>query len=621
MKMKFMFTLLLGLAAVAVSCKKDNGNSTKIVAPESVTVSAAAGVSGISFSISNGSDDKVLTAKTETSWIHDVVVEKYKVSFSYDASNSAEERSGSIVLSYPGASDVTVTVKQKPADKDFVIEMLERTQTSATVQVTPVNGKDPYLVGFFPKSVYDANKSNLKGYVESQGLQEMASAAGMGVTDFVNGKSLTGAQKVSSGDIFEKSTSYCVLVFSANASGRVTSEVEAMSFKTLADPSDNKFTFTVSDLTSVSVNVVIGTTNNDTYLANIMPVSEYEKAGGTDEDYINALLLNYEAAGSTEDLLMSGENTLSANGLTPGTEYYVLAFGCDGKSNTTVLFKESFTTKEGNPTPDDVKFTFTVERVTGNYADIRYTPNLVFYNYCFGVMDEKMKNEYGSDVSKWGDFFMKRAQDAIDSNIAADVEEFVSKSCPKSAFYVRMEKLEFGTDYYPYAFLVDASGNVLGAPYVGEKFTTLEKPDGKPVLNVTVDKYFNGDELAEKYPGKYDDFKGKAVFPVRYESENSGLWYIGAMQKAIHDQYDAASYLEIAFVEMDGFAEVRLSSEDYPVDKGTVLLPLRWDVDMVILGLPYSDENMTVVGDWFKYSVKPETSGASPVSEFEDYVE
>ena len=77
-----------------------------------INVDAWDGNGKITYSITNPRPGAKLTAKSETSWIRDIVVGDGEVTFLASLNSNSSSRSGSIVLEYEDAEPVTVTVTQ-----------------------------------------------------------------------------------------------------------------------------------------------------------------------------------------------------------------------------------------------------------------------------------------------------------------------------------------------------------------------------------------------------------------------------------------------------------------------------------------------------------------------------
>lgn len=100
--------------------------------------------------------------------------------------------------------------------------------------------------------------------------------------------------------------------------------------------SANEFTLSVEELYSRKATVKVATTNDDCYIATLVPASRFEN--NSDEEIIEYIVNNFKlqyASGTMQD---------TATGLTPNTEYELLVFGCQAGAPTTKLNRLKFTT-------------------------------------------------------------------------------------------------------------------------------------------------------------------------------------------------------------------------------------------------------------------------------------
>lgn len=119
--------------------------------------------------------------------------------------------------------------------------------------------------------------------------------------------------------------------------------------------SANEFTLSVEELFSRKATVKVATTNDDTYIATLVPASRFEN--NSDADIIDYIVNNFKLQ------YTSGTMQDTATGLTPNTEYELLVFGCQAGAPTTNLNRLKFTTLD--TVYADLDFSLTI----GNYYD------------------------------------------------------------------------------------------------------------------------------------------------------------------------------------------------------------------------------------------------------------
>ena len=135
----------------------------------------------------------------------------------------------------------------------------------------------------------------------------------------------------------DANTEFVLWAFGMNDEALLNTTPETYYFTTgNVAASANKFTLSVENLYSRKATVKVATTNDDTYIATLVPTSRFEN--NSDEEIIQYIVNNFKlqyASGTMQD---------TATGLTPNTEYELLVFGCQAGAPTTNLNRLKFTT-------------------------------------------------------------------------------------------------------------------------------------------------------------------------------------------------------------------------------------------------------------------------------------
>ena len=173
-------------------------------------------------------------------------------------------------------------------------------------------------------------------------------AAGMTPEEVIAGMSIYGPASKPYGVIMP-GTKYIAFAFALSEAGEVVSEVKIENFETPpADPSDNRISIRVDNVTARTADVYYTTTNSDVYLYDVVPAAEIE--GMTDEQAMTHIISNW--SGYINYALTSGDHLYEAEYLEPGTDYVAVGFGYDVLTYTTALTKVAFHTDEpGDPAP------------------------------------------------------------------------------------------------------------------------------------------------------------------------------------------------------------------------------------------------------------------------------
>lgn len=126
--MKKLFMILTLFAFVATACSESpetnpTPTTTITLNKDNISVGSGNGMSSISYSINNPVEGLTVEATADVDWIHSLDCSKSnKISFSINATDLYEERTGVITVTYGEASDsVTVTQEAKQMPKEIEV--------------------------------------------------------------------------------------------------------------------------------------------------------------------------------------------------------------------------------------------------------------------------------------------------------------------------------------------------------------------------------------------------------------------------------------------------------------------------------------------------------------------
>lgn len=223
----------------------------------------------VPYSVSGASAGQPVVAETvgQAPWLHITGVSSSKISFGLDENATEANRSAEVMLSLPDARPVVLSVIQK-ADGPFDISVRNVTSAGATVTFAPKSSSMTYAYSVEPKALFEKYGSDayIEAYLES--LIEMAEENGVGLKDL-----LTSGTKTITIDDLKDGTDYYALAFDLDADGKSSGKVTILEFSTpKATPSENKFSFQVSETGVVSVK----TANDDPYIFDVWDISSWE---------------------------------------------------------------------------------------------------------------------------------------------------------------------------------------------------------------------------------------------------------------------------------------------------------------------------------------------------------
>ncbi len=246
-------------------------------------------------------------------------------------------------------------------------------------------------------------------------------------------------------------------------------------------PSDGlTITISSSNITDVAADITF--TPNPTgeyYYADYFSVTQYNELFTSDADILESFHTEIvdEAAFrdiTVEEFIMTvlpkDVVTLSADGLLPNTEYYVLAVGIDTKGEfTTEIFKHKFTTLE-TETPPQLTFTFAASNITTNSFDIEITPSNLEDSYYFGITTAEVLDAVGGPDALV-EASLRQINDLIELN-GHDPNDVFAAITNVGVQSDMIDKLTAGTDYYVYAFGLTDKGVATSEATISEVITT-----------------------------------------------------------------------------------------------------------------------------------------------------
>ncbi|MBO7284248.1 MAG: BACON domain-containing protein [Bacteroidales bacterium] len=224
------------------------------------------------------------------------------------------------------------------------------------------------------------------------------------------------------------------------------------------EPSDNQIDIEVYDIQARKAYVTLTPSNDDVYVFACMS-SQY-LSGMDDEEILNFIIESYYYNLTP----ISGPITYELQGITPDTEYQVLAFGYSGGVATTTLFKELFTSAP--EAQSDVSVTAEVRGIFDMAAVAAIDPNYDMGYAAFIIIDYIIDGDY-TDLY-YGIYKAASVSQATDDQIK---ESLMSRSPKTSTRGVQMLSV-YDESYVITAVAVDTEGNV-SRLYRSEPFTLV----------------------------------------------------------------------------------------------------------------------------------------------------
>lgn len=465
-----------------------------------------------------------------------------------------------------------------------------------TLNVSPSDDAQAYFADIQYYDVYEQMGLTPKEFAESVVADMIAfygEAAGMTPEEVIAGMSIYGPASKPYGVIMP-GTKYIAFAFALSEAGEVVSDVKIENFETPpADPSDNRISIRVDNVTARTADVYYTTTNSDVYLYylyDVVPAAEIE--GLTDEQAMTHIISNW--GGYINYALTSGDHLYEAEYLEPGTDYVAVGFGYDVLTYTTALTKVAFHTDEPGD-PAACEFGFRFESSGPGTVLVSVDPSDETVRYFWNLYD---------------------ASDSVD-NIKALIEESI-RTNTENGYYADVfeywqNESSIGKDSYLFvgldpdktyraaAVALDLkTGGFGGEFYLSDVYP--EESAGELSIELVYDKYFDGDQAAE-LGGEYASFAGKALVPVsvRVNGAGSYRWAVTTYPEDYTSASDKSFWSTLSWEEI--FYE----------DEPTANIALDWDVDYTLVAMVRND-----AGDAYKrfvQEVRFTKQGASPIGE------
>lgn len=431
----FLLGLVL-LTAANVACNSDNDNPTpqkagQLPAPAHLRGGAERGT-GLTFSwdavpdtggyayIFDGGEERQ-TKLTSVSF--DNLEPEREYAFKVRAISDDTER----YLDSEWA-ETTATTGTAPAPvQPFTLTVEEVTFYSARVKVIPDNPQTSYFCNLIDRASFERYASP-EALIEAQiaRIETAAAANDLNFEAFCIATSLlnTGEGEFITQEILEADTEYIQYVFGLDYSGKATTGLASVGFRTekapTIQPSSMTFTLEVSDISDIGGKLHVTPSTGDEYYYSFFVLKENLDLMG-DEYVIQACLndLNGHIASSDYATIVAeqcykGEHTISYGEFDPNMEYVGFAFGIGqhgllAAASTGLFVSEPFMTQdaEGSDAPIRIEvIEFGIENVQIKFIPssgaVPYRCELVKLSDFDGMSDEEI---LAADMERlWSDY-------------------------------------------------------------------------------------------------------------------------------------------------------------------------------------------------------------------------
>ena len=372
------------------------------------------------------------------------------------------------------------TATPKASDNTFSVEIGELTASTVAFTVTTANN-DPYFLTIQDKRYVD----RFFGANATETWEDMIWDLTFVKTDEqIQDYIFSGSQSLTNADINKNVDTlheYQVVIWGFNE-GPTTGIYVSDVFKPFEEVVELKLYLDIEDATSENLTATVtASTEEAAYYVGCITAEQFGNDYGL--SYITTLCETL-----TEDKLFYGTDTYTFEGLTPETEYYVIAFGYDveaGEATTELVYKNERTMPVASL---DEVFTIAVNDITWRNAQISVATQYAG-NYIYGLLTAANYAEYAdadaifeARKAKW-----ESTSEYYDDTTWQDmmVYDLVSGNTNFNASEEVMT-LTWGESYVFYCMGVTAEGEIDTAMSVAE-FSTIAPESSNCTFTITID--------------------------------------------------------------------------------------------------------------------------------------
>ena len=360
------------------------------------------------------------------------------------------------------------------------------------------------------------------------------------------------------------STTYYIYAVKWNDNCDITGEVEYTTYTTPSvEPSANKLTLELQNITQSSVDVKITTTTNDPYV--VLPLQKSVAEGLSDSELFELILSEYDYIIS--EYTYEGDITNTYGRMRPDSEYTIVGFGYKaGVLTTNKMWRETFRTQASGDAKDCTFDMNVVPSTDSAWVEIIPSDKGLSYHWMFYpasydsaqaqnyIKNVVIKRHYGDDYAAFASWELTQG-DVVDTvyDLTPDTEYKLG------VVIMNPDEFEFLTDVY---------------------FTAVFRTEPVQYADITItvefDKYFDVDELiAAGYEG-YSLYEGNAMVPLKVHIEGDATAFFYDFYG--NDLSDTEMFPDDIFYEplQDG-APYEEASFFLPFDKTMTLVAVAYD--------------------------------------------
>ena len=583
---------------------KPQGNTTLTLDIKSIDATAEGGHFEVNYTLENPVEGAELKVMAEKEWVYNIdTTTDGIISFDVATSYDAEARTCRLELIYPGVyPNPTLIVKQAVGKEHSIkLELVNAAATTITMNVVPQDKQMPYIFILGTGKYFEENGGELMYSDEALWASDMEIFESFGGA--FGGDASTGAAAfMYTGDMMghqftgvTPNTTYVAYAYGFdNETLTPLTEISRLKITTTA-VSDYTLHFDFNvEVDGPNVSIDVAPQGYDGYYyygvfwaKDVAGASEEELRSYCEQTWENDKAYYSSFFDTPEQGLHFIFNELAFRGaqhldveLDANTEFILWAFGMDDEAlmNTTPEFY-NFTT--GGVTASENTFTLSVTELHPRKATVK--------------VETTNDDSYVATLV---------AGDRFEGNTDAEIMEYILENF--TVQYINGTMSDTATGLVPsteYELLV--FGAQAGAPTTELsrlKFTTAEVVYADLDFSLSIDKYYNGSELAALNPN-YEGFEGTAIVPITANVDEAAVAFY----------FNAMNALDFPYYEYETIIEGLVA--DGAVEETTSYYAFEFDTAYTFFGVAEdADGNFTEV--WSSKDTTFKVDGCSPAEEF-----
>lgn len=599
MKKLIQLLAIVSSMALAFSCTEQETSPADFeFSPESVTVSHNGGISTISYIYHNPSAKAEFRAKSNAEWVYGFDTSKDgEISFITEVNKSDEIRQTVVdVTCTAGNVTKSFLVIQKSAkdeeqgDISFVLEVVTAYDNALKYSVQSEEGVT-YYTSVEEKSVLDAySDMNIFFKENLDKMKKAAEKEGLSLEEYLKENLSDKSRSEVVCRSLKSGTEYYIYAYAMDFDGNTVSGIS----KTLASTTTGGIIDASFDLSfeikGPEVKMVIVPESNDfPYVFDIYPKKglDESKLVETYQKYIDDLIILYGQFGMTaEDIIKQlasiGPDSFSGE-FNSDTQYigFAIAITTSGKLNSEPTTKE-FRTEAVGTSDNDIKLSITKTETRKVHFKLTTTNN---DKYVLGIGEASLWNGLSdNDIIQ---SIINNTPNLSETALTGDIENSFANLQPNTEYLV------FAFGYY---------GGVPTTSLVKATCKTLEVSDSDVTFSLEYDKFFDGNEVAQKYPQFYEAM-GNAVLPTKVSTTGDVQGYLYHIFEG--DWLDTENPTDADIIQNLLQNGISAPTKIFYVPYGKVCTLLGFSID-----------NNGNYGKVFRQTVLLNKEDASPVEEF-----